>query len=159
MQDFSIYVAFSCVPLYLFLWIRAFSNPKLIYVLSAVTGCLWSLHPLMGFSMSILLAFLVLFSPLKGDIKKLVLMALVYFLGATPFLSQYLTAGYYFSNPLFSSPIYLSYSVLPVYGGLSLPYWVLFGASWFLLLFQSSKIDAWVKVLLVYCSFYLVLIY
>lgn len=158
MQDFSIYVAFACVPLYIYLWVKTFGDLRMVYLLTALTGCLWSLHPLMGFSMSILLGFLVLFSPIKGDWKKLMLMAIIYLLGATPFLSQYFTAGYFFTNPLFKSPIYLSYSVLPIYGGLSLVYWVLFGASWVLLIFQSHKISPWVKVLLAYCSFYLVLI-
>lgn len=158
MQDFSIYVAFACVPLYIYLWVKTFGDLRMIYLLTAVTGCLWSLHPIMGFSMSILLGFLVLFSPIKGDLKKLFLMACVYLLGATPFLSQYFTAGYFFTNPLFKSPIYLSYSVLPIYGGLSLVYWVLFGTSWTLLIFQSHKISPWVKVLLAYSSFYLVLI-
>lgn len=158
MQDFSIYVAFACVPLYIYLWVKTFDDHRMMYLLTAVTGCLWSLHPLMGFSMSILLGFLVLFSSMKDDLKKLVLMAVVYLLGATPFLSQYLTAGYFFTNPLFKSPIYLSYSVLPIYGGLSLVYWVLFGASWVLFIFQSHRISPWVKVLLAYCSFYLVLI-
>ncbi len=159
MQDFSIYVAFACVPFYIYLWVKTFENLRLIYVLVALTGCLWSLHPIMGFSMSLLLGFLVLASPLKGEWKKLLLMAVVYLLGATPFLAQYFTAGYFFTNPLFKSPIYLSYSVLPIYGGMSLVYWVLFVLSWFLLLFQSHRIAPWVKVLLVYCSFYLVLIY
>ncbi len=158
MQDFSIYVAFACVPLYIYLWVKTYGDLRMVYLLTALTGCLWSLHPLMGFSMSILLGFLVLFSPIKGDWKKLMLMAIIYLLGATPFLSQYLTAGYFFTNPLFKSPIYLSYSVLPIYGGLSLVYWVLFGASWVLLIFQSHKISPWVKVLLAYSSFYLVLI-
>lgn len=157
MQDFSIYVGFAVVPLYLFLWIKTFQNLSLAYVLAAVTGCLWSLHPIMGFSMSLLFGFLVLFSSLKGSWKKLALLALAYLAGATPFLAQYFTAGYFFTNPLFKSPIYLSYSVLPLYGGLSLVYWVLFGLAWLLLLFQSRKISVWVKVLLLFCSFYLIL--
>lgn len=159
MQDYSIYVAFITFPLYLMLWILTFRDLKWIYVLAAVTGAIWTLHPVLGFNASILLGFLCLFSHLKSDLSKIIRIAAVYFLAATPFLASYFTAGYFFTNPLFKSYIYLSTSVLAPYGGFSMIYWILFGISWILVVWRSSFVPTWTKVLLVYASFYLVLVY
>jgi len=159
MQDFSIYLALVILPLYLFLWIKTFSKPALIFILTAVTGALWMLHPVVAFSLSILLGFLVLFSSFKGTIGNLLLLASIYLLSAAPFLVEYFATGYIFTNPIFKSSIYLSTSLIPVSHGLSLLYWTLFVMAWILLIIKSHRITLWVKTLFFYCSFYLLLIY
>ncbi len=159
MQDYSIYIAFIFFPLYILLWIRTFRDLRWIYVLAAVTGALWVFHPVLGFNASILLGFLALFSRLKSDFSKIFRVGVVYLLGATPFLVSYLTAGYFFTNPLFKSYVYLSTSVLDHYKGLSMLYWILLGVCWLLLLWRSQLIPTWAKVLLGYASFYLILVY
>jgi|GEM_PF-468497 len=159
MQDYSIYVAFIAFPLYLILWILTFRDLKWIYFLSAVTGALWTFHPVLGFNATILLGFLALFSHLKTDFSKLVRVGVVYLFASAPFWVSYFTAGYFFTNPLFKSYIYLSTSVLVPYAGLSMVYWILISLSWVLVIWRSSLVPTWTKVLLVYASFYLVLIY
>ncbi len=159
MQDYSIYVAFIAFPLYLVLWIMTFRDLKWIYLLAAVTGAVWTFHPVLGFNATILLGFLALFSRLKTDFSKLVRVGLVYLFAAAPFWVSYFTAGYFFTNPLFKSYIYLSTSVLAPYAGLSMIYWILIGLSWGLVIWRSSLVPTWTKVLLVYASFYLILIY
>lgn len=159
MQDYSIYIAFIFFPLYILLWIKTFRDLRWIYVLAAVTGMLWIFHPVLGFNASILLGFLALFSRLKSDFSKIFRVGIVYLFGALPFLISYFTAGYFFTNPLFKSYIYLSTSVLDHYKGLSMLYWILFGVSWILVLWRSQLIPTWTKVLLGYASFYLVLVY
>ncbi len=159
MQDYSIYIAFIAFPLYLLLWIMTFRDLKWIYVLAAVTGAVWTFHPVFGFNASILLGLLVVFSKLKSDFSKIFRVGIVYFLAAAPFLTSYFTAGYFFTNPLFKSYIYLSTSVLAPYGGLSMLYWLLFGIIWLLVIWRSQLVPTWTKVLLVYASVYLVLIY
>lgn len=159
MQDYSIYIAFIFFPLYILLWIKTFRDLRWIYVLSATTGILWVFHPVLGFNASILLGFLALFSRLKSDFSKIGRVAIVYLFGATPFLVSYLTAGYFFTNPLFKSYIYLSTSVLDHYQGLSMVYWILLGVCWLLVIWRSDRLPTWAKVLLGYASFYLVLVY
>ncbi|QQR78650.1 MAG: polyprenol monophosphomannose synthase [Candidatus Moraniibacteriota bacterium] len=159
MQDYSIYIAFIAFPLHLLLWIMAFRDLKWIYVLAAVTGAVWTFHPVFGFNASILLGLLVVFSKLKSDFSKIFRVGIVYFIAAAPFLTSYFTAGYFFTNPLFKSYIYLSTSVLAPYGGLSMLYWLLFGIIWLLVIWRSQLVPTWTKVLLVYASVYLVLIY
>lgn len=159
MQDYSIYVAFIAFPLYLILWIKTFRDLKWIYLLAAVTGALWTFHPVLGFNATILLGFLALFSRLKTDFSKLVRVGLVYLFASAPFWVSYFTAGYFFTNPLFKSYIYLSTSVLAPYAGLSMIYWILLGISWLLVVWRSNLVPTWTKVLLVYVSSYLILIY
>lgn len=159
MQDYSIYLSFFVVPFYIFFWIKSFFNPSLVYILTAITGALWTVHPVLGFSLSILLGFLVIFSGLKNSFKRLFFLAIIYFLSAVPFLVQYFTSGYIFTNPIFKSSIYLTTSLIPVSHGLSFLYWVFFVISWILLIIKSHRIALWVKVLFLYCSFYLLLIF
>ena len=159
MQDYSIYIAFIAFPLYLLLWIATFRDLKWIYVLAAVTGAVWTFHPVLGFNASILLGLLTIFSRLKSDLSKIFRVGAVYFIAAAPFLTSYFTAGYFFTNPLFKSYIYLTTSVLAPYGGLSMLYWFLFGITWLLVIWRSQLIPTWTKVLLVYASVYFILIY
>lgn len=159
MQDYSIYLAFVIVPFYLALWVRAFSDARLIYLLTAITGALWTLHPVVAFSLTILLGFLILFSGAKKDFGNLFLLGVLYLLSSTPFIIQYVTAGYVFTNPIFKSALYLSTSLIPVSNGLSFLYWIFFVLAWILLIIKSHRIALWVKTLFFYCSFYLLFIY
>jgi glycosyltransferase involved in cell wall biosynthesis len=158
MQDYSIYLSFAVLPLYVLLWIRSFDNLALASILTAITGAIWTVHPVLGFSLSILLGFFVLFSPIKNDSRKLFMLAVIYLVSATPFLAQYFTSGYLFTNPIFKSSIYLSLSLIPVSGGLSFLYWTVFVVSWLLLIIRSDRIAPWVKALFSFSSFYLLLI-
>ena len=159
MQDYSIYIALALFPLYLLFWIRTFQDVKWVYVFAATTGLLWILHPVLAFNGGILLGFLMLFSRLKSDWGKMFRVCLAYLLGAAPFLVSYITADHFFTNPIFKSYTYLTLSVLDAYNGLSMLYWVLFGATWLLVIWRSHLIPAWTKVLLLYATTYLILIY
>nr|MBP7060859.1 hypothetical protein [Candidatus Moranbacteria bacterium] len=159
MQDYSIYLSFVIVPLYLAFWIKTFSHPHLLYILTAVTGALWTFHPVLSFSLTLLLGFLVLFSSAKKNIGNLFLLAIIYLVSASPFLVQYFTAGYVFTNPIFKSSIFLKSALIPVAHGLSFLYWFFFVMTWILLIIKSHRISLWVKTLFFYCSFYLLLIY
>lgn len=159
MQDYSIYIAFAFIPLYILLWIKTFRDLRWVYVLAVVAGASWVVHPALGFNASILLGFLAVFSRLKSDFSKIARVGAVYFIGAVPFLTSYLTAGYFFTNPLFKSYIYLSTSVLPDYAGLSMSLWALLGMAWALVFWRSDRIPAWAKVLLGYASFYIILVF
>lgn len=159
MQDFSIYLAFVVIPFYLALWVKTFADTRFVYLLTAITGALWTLHPVLAFSLTVLLGFLILFSDAKKDFGNILLLGLVYLLSAAPFIIQYVTAGYVFTNPIFKSALYLSTSLIPVSHGLSFLYWMFFVIAWILLIIKSHRIASWVKTLFFYCSFYLLFIY
>lgn len=159
MQDYSIYLAFVVIPLYLALWVKTFADPRFVYLLTAITGALWTVHPVVAFSLTVLLGFLILFSGAKKDFGTLFLLGVLYLLSASPFIVQYITAGYVFTNPIFKSALYLSTSLIPVSYGLSFFYWLFFAIAWILLIIKSHRIAPWVKTLFFYCSFYLLFIY
>lgn len=159
MQDYSIYLAFVSIPFYLALWAKTFVDTRFIYLLTAITGALWTLHPVAAFSLAVLLGFLILFSGAKKDFGSLFLLGVLYLLSASPFIIQYVTAGYVFTNPIFKSAIYLSTALIPVSHGLSFIYWFFFVIAWILLIIKSHRITLWVKTLFFYCSFYLLFIY
>lgn len=158
MQDYSIYLAFAIVPFYILFWVRSFENLMFVPILTAVTGAIWTVHPVLGFSLSIMLGFLVLFSSLQSDFRYLVMLGLIYLVSALPFLLQYATAGYIFTNPIFKSSIYLSSSVIPVSYGLSFLYWVLFVVTWMILIINANRVAQWAKALFSFASFYLLLV-
>lgn len=159
MQDYSIYLAFVAVPLYVMLWIKTYNDLRWIYVLTAVTGALWTVHPVLGFSMSLLYGFLILFSKVKSRLWQMSVLAVIYGLSALPFLAPYLTTGYSFTNPIFKSSVYLTLSVLAPAGGLSLIYWSLLVGAWLLVIWKARVIDRAAQILLFFCTFYLLLIY
>lgn len=159
LMDFSIYLAFAAVPFFFWLWVATTRNPQLIYILTAVSGILWSLHPVVGFSSSGLLFFHVLASNIKTNPKKMLFIGIVFLLSSASFSVPYLFSGYSFSNPFFSTPRFLKETIIPEYFGLSLYHFVFLSLSWLLLVWKAKETPKWAKILLVYCSAYLVFIY
>lgn len=159
LRDFAMHAAFIVVPLYVFLWIATLKNMRYVYTLAAVTGALWSVHPVVGYSASGMLFLLMLANNLKKDFWKLILVILIFLVSSLPFTAQYFLSGYSFSNPIFSAPQFLKDTIISEYFGLSLIYFILLCLSWIILVVRSNESPRWAKLLLFYCTAYLVFIY
>lgn len=159
LKEFSIYVGFGVLPFYVFLWIVTLKNMRYVYVLAAATGALWSVHPVVGYSASGMLFLLILANNLKKDIGKSVLVVTIFLVSSMPFTVQYFFSGYGLSNPFYVTPQFMRMLLAPEYFGLSLIYFILLVLSWAVLLFKSNESPRWAKLLLIYCTFYLIFIY
>jgi hypothetical protein len=159
LNDFSIYISFIVLPFYVLLWIAALKDMRYVYVLSAVTGASWSIHPVVGYSTAGMLFFLILANNLKKDFWKFTLVLGIFFVSSLPFVLPYLTPGYIITNPNSSTSQFLQQLLLPQYMGLSLVYFTFLALSWVILIINSNESPRWAKILLVYCTCYLCFIY
>ncbi|MDD5083667.1 MAG: hypothetical protein PHT88_01850 [Candidatus Moranbacteria bacterium] len=159
LKEYSIYIGFIVVPFYTLLWIAALKNMRYIYALAAVTGALWSVHPVIGYSASGMFFVLVLANNLKKDIWAFMLAMTIFLVSSMPFTIQYFFSGYGFSNPFYVTPQFMRMLLAPEYFGLSLLYFIFLSLSWAVLIFKSNESPRWAKILLIYCTFYLVFIY
>lgn len=158
MQEFSIFIALITVPLYCFLWALAFRKKKYIYLLAAIAGAMWTLHPVIAFALSGMLLFLILFTSAKESMRTVGIIGTIYVVASLSFFTQVLTSGYSFANPIYSSPTYFFLSITPYYYGFSLIYWIFFALSWVTMIVMSKAMPVWAKVLLLYCSGFILLI-
>ena len=159
MKEYSIYLSFIFIPLYVLLWIAAMREMRFVYVLTAVTGALWSIHPVLGYSMTGMLVLLVLTSHLKRDPLRLIVVAIIYCLSSLPFTMPYVLSGYSFVNPIYVTSQFLNETVISEYFGLNLMYYILIGLSWGVVIYKAHDCPRWARILLVYCTLYLLAIY
>lgn len=159
MKDYSIYISFLFIPIFLLIWIKAVDSNRYAYLVAAFSGASWSLHPVMGYSTFGLLLLLMLANNFKKDLRVLFLVTLVFFISLLPFSLPYLTSGYIITNIHSSSEKFLQQLLVPEYMGLSLIFYILMVISWILLIIKSTEIPRWAKLLLLYSTAYMVFIY
>lgn len=158
-KDFSIYLGNIFLIPYLFLWIKTFKDERYLYVLTALTGVLWSVHPVFGYTATGLTFFLLLVNGKLKDLTILLRVTLVFLISSAPFSVPYVLAGYRVINPIYTSPQFLRDTVAGEYMGLSLIFFVMLGFSWLVLLLRPKRAPRWAKIILLYSSLYLGVIY
>lgn len=162
LKEFSIYIGLIVVPLYVFLWIFAARDKKSrnIYLVTAVAGASWSIHPVVGYSLSGMLGMLILTSEIRHETKRLFILALIFFVSSAPFTIPFFLSGYNVSNPFYVTPQFMrTLLVSDGYLGLSISCYIFAGLSWLILLVKSEESPRWAKLLLFYCTGYIVFIY
>lgn len=161
LKDF-LFVGFIVVPFYVWLWAYVVKdkNTRGIYLLAALTGASWSIHPVVGYSLSGLFGLFILANNIKQNSRKFILSIAVFFISSAPFSVPYLFSGYSISNPSFTTPQFMKMLLASNnYLGLSLPYFIFISLCWILLLIKSEQIPRWAKLLLFYSTIYLIFIY
>lgn len=160
-SDFSVFIGLILAPIFIYFWVLTFrnKNPWMLYIVAAIAGATWSVHPVEGLSFLGLLVILVLVKNIKRNIWQLFITTMLFLISSAPFSVQYILSGYSVSNPFFSSAQFIKDTVMADYFGLSLLYFILLGFCWCIFLIASDRIPQWAKVLLFYCSVYLVFIY
>lgn len=161
LNDF-LFIGFFIIPIYVWFWIYVVKDKETrgIYILAALTGASWSIHPVVGYSLSGLFGLFIIANNIKRDSKKLILSIAVFFISSAPFSIPYLFSGYSVSNPSFITPQFMKMLLASDnYLGLSLPYSIFIGLCWIIFLIKSEQIPRWAKLLLFYSTTYLIFIY
>ncbi len=158
LQDFSIFIVAPLVPIYAFLWLKCFANPKLLYLLSIFTGFMFSMHPLLGIIASGLWVAYILFSNQKILSYKNFIASLLLGICALAFVVQLLFYGYSFSNPAMSSVEFFKLILHGEYLGMGLTYVILLVLSWLIVLLKTLAMPRWSKILLLCSTIFLALV-
>ncbi len=69
-KDFSLHIAFIAVPVIVFVWIKAVNDPRWVYLFAALSGASWSLHPVIGYSTTGMLIFLLFANDFQKKFQK-----------------------------------------------------------------------------------------
>jgi hypothetical protein len=158
-KDYSIFIGLLFWPLYMFLWVMTLRKTNYVYILSAAAGVMWMLHPVIGYSATGLLLCTFLFSSPRLLMRQIVLAILIFAFSSSSFWFPYLFYGYNYANPILSFPQFLRQTLVKEHFGLSLVYWIGIVSSWVIVFLQTGKIDRWAKILLLYLSLYIFVIF
>lgn len=157
-RDFSIYIAVLVLPLYIFVWVAGMNNFRYVYIFSALTGIAWMFHPVLGYTVSGLLFFTLLLSLPKTNKTQVITTIIIWLISSTPFTIPFFFSGYKYVNPILSSAQFLRELLTAKYLGLSITGMVVFFASWVITFIKTSSIERWPRLLLLFCTFYMMCI-
>jgi hypothetical protein len=158
-SDFSIFIVMLIIPFYMYIYARASENKYYLYFLAALSGLIWALHPVVGYTLTALFVLLVLFR--KDILKKQGLLAafFMFILGFSYFFYSTFLSGYSFANPIFSSNLMWKQTINSSTFGLSIVYFALMLLGWFVIFLKTDQVPRWAKILHLFCSFYLLFIW
>jgi len=154
-KDFSVFFFIGLFPIFIAIWIKAFSNTRWLYLLVALAGAMWSLHPVMGYMATGLVGFYYLFSVPRRSVWQFIGMVLVYLVSSAPFTVSYFSSGYHFTNPIYATSQFARETIAGGYWGLSLYYIIGLALCWILTFVYTGQINRWSKILLLFCTVYL----
>ena len=170
-KDFSIFIAFIIIPFYFYLWVNVFNKYPLStrvnfkqrrlaeYGLALFSGSLWLLHPVVANALGGLFFISIGFRAVKIHWSYFAKVFGFYLLGAIPFILPYILVDVHYSNPIFSSPIFLKDTIAGNFFGLSGYFIAFVGSLWLMVIFFSRNIAGWAKTITIYSSLYFLLIY
>src|SRR5258708_24411447 len=58
-KDFTLFVAMGILPIFVLLWIIALQKHRFVYLLGALSGAAWMIHPIVGYTCTGLWVFLL----------------------------------------------------------------------------------------------------
>lgn len=159
MQDFVFVNSLVFVPLFVFLWKKSIDHERWFWVLSAVTGALFSVSTTLASILAFFWFFLVIAMSTKRISVRTKIVGIIFFLiAALPQTAALYTYGATFLAPVYASPQLLELSLSQEYLGLGLPLMMLGGLTWLILLAQSKSFPQWAKMLLLFCTLILAFI-
>lgn len=158
LKDYSMFLAAIFVYPFLYFWIGSFSDRRHLYVATVLAGFFWSIHPVLGYTLSGLLFFGLLFSEKRKELWLLFRVGVLFLLSSAAFSVPYLTVQYKFVNPFFISQQFLKDTIVNDFFGLGLTFMLLFGLAGGALFFFGHRFPQWSKVLYLYCALFLCLI-
>lgn len=154
-KDFLAFNALIVIPPFIGLWRLATNKAKYLPLLSAFAGIALSIHIVVGYSLILLWGLAFLMTNKNSSLLLKILSITILIVCMLPFVVPYFGYGYSFSNPIFASPQFLRYTFIQEYFGLSLPFVLVAGLTWFLVVFQTKHYPSWTKILLLFSSLYL----
>lgn len=158
LKDYSLFLSIIFVYPFLYFWIGSFSDRRYLYVATALAGFFWSIHPVLGYTLSGLLFFGLVFSEKRKELWLLFRIGVLFLLSSAAFSAPYLSVKYKFVNPFFTSQQFLKDTIVNDFFGLGLTFMLLFGLAGGALFFFGHRFPQWSKVLYLYCAIFLFLI-
>lgn len=155
MQDVSIYFSLLMLPVFFITWVKATRNHMLYILVAGLAGFSWSMHPVLGLTLSGLVFLDLIFNRKTLLMHKLSSLFL-FLISSASFYVEYFTIPYKFSLPLFSTVEFISLSFRYEYFGFGILWMILLIASWLIFLLRSRDYEYWAKIILVYTTFVIV---
>jgi hypothetical protein len=158
LSDFSLFLPMMVVPIIIGIWIKSFEKPHFLIIFSALSGISFMLHPVLGISLFLLLIFTIPFYQPHLSTFRIIKLLATFIVTSTPFWVEYLFVGYSFINPIYASAQILRDTVINQNFGLSVVFLIIIAISWIINIVQTNKIWRWSKLLLLFCSLYILFI-
>ncbi len=159
MGNFGIMFPFLLLPFIGYMWITDVTRKKNSFLLPALAGIAWVFHPILGYTVGALWFFSFVPEFSSKNIVHFSSRLGVFFLASSPFWFNYLTKGYTFSNPILSSRDFIQMVVRGDVMGLGQLFFIVLCLSWVIVIIRTRHIVRWAKILLLYCTLYLFVIY
>jgi hypothetical protein len=157
--DFSLLFSFLILPVISFVWVKSITSKKISFLLPALAGFSWTIHPIMGYTACFLWGITVLAVGLQTHYKQILIGIITILITSAPFWVPYVTVSYSFTNPFFSSREFINQVVSNNYLGLGTIFFTTLCLAWGSILLLTKKIARWAKILLLFSSLYLLIIF
>lgn len=157
-KDFSMFVSLLTLPLIIVTWYKTLEFQQFLPFYTALAATSWLIHPVLGYTSAFLALFLITVHRSTMSLVTKLIIACLYSISLLPFFAPYFLSGYYYANPILSSPQFLKDTIIAEHFGLSLPFFIFLAISWIAVLAFSTKMPRWAKLLLLASSLYILLI-
>lgn len=158
-KDFSIFIASILVPVFIIIWAKSLDYPKLRYLVAAIAGFSWTIHPVVGFTLTCLFGLSSVTQLARESKQSLIGYGILFLLASAPFVLPYLLKGYTFANPILNTSTFFRITLPYDYLGLSLTYAIALFFCWVTLVWKNTQVSLWLKSLLLYTSLMLGIIW
>ncbi len=159
LRDYSVVFSFAILPAAIYIFIQDLKHSRHSLSLAILSGLTWYIHPILGYSITYLWLWTFSLELSAKNIRVFLSKFVVFILCMLPFVIPYLTKGYSYSNPLFSSSLFAKQNTSEEYYGLGFFVQIAFVASWVLMMAKSMTLPKWSKILLVSSTLYLFFIF
>lgn len=155
---FSLHFSLLFLPIVLYCWINDVKKNSHSIRMPFIAGISWFIHPILGYTSTFLWIFS--FSPQLSvqNIKLFTTRLFIYLLPFSGFLIPFVTGGYSYENPLFSTSYFVSINTEGAYFGLGTIMTAGFIMAWVISIVMSRKVPRWTKILLAFVVFSLLTI-
>lgn len=157
-KEFSILFPFTLISIYTYLWIQDMVHKRHSYILPALAGIAWVFHPTLAYVTAGLWLFTFNLQLNWHSIRQILARGIIYIAISSVFWLPYLTRGYSFSNPFFSSPQFYRDNLPGEQYGFGLLMFSLIGVSWLTILALPRQVPKWTKILLLFVTIFFVFI-
>jgi len=119
-KEYTIFFAAIYIPLYLAFYIKRHDSVSTLFILSALTGFAWNVHPVLGMLLTGLFGLTFITTP-KKTVSTYFISTVLFGLSSAAFFVNYVITTYKFTSEFLLSPSFAKQIILKPYYGLSLP--------------------------------------
>ncbi len=158
-SDFSIFFPFAIFPIFIGLWISDIRHERNSFRLPALSGIMWVIHPILGYTS--LFLWLFSFKPVLSfsNLSKIFARSLIYLITFSIFLIPYLKVGYHFTSPGLATTLFVRTTLSNNSFGLGFINTIIAELLWVLIVIRARKVPKWTKILLLFVTVFFSLIF